>query len=370
MLLRGHNANVWDARQWKELGDDFDVEMLVTGANLHEVGDVPVKTVAVRTPRDALPAGRAAGAVAYAIGERYLGLEKRLAGADLVHTSEIGTWFSAQAARLKARLGFRLVVTVAETLPWLDTYRWPRERAYRRAVLPAGDLFLAMTERARDTLRLEGVDAERIVIHPPGIDQASFAAAPPPAPREHTVLSAGRLVWEKGHQDLLRAIAALRRGLVGRPRRDVRMLAVSSGPEERRLVRHARELGLADVAEFRPTVPYSEMPALYASASAIVLASLPTRGWEEQFGWVLVEAMASGTPIVACSTGAIPEVLGGQGALVPAGDWMAMAAALAAGPLAGAPGARTSYDTARLRHFSTEAAAQRLRAAYARALAP
>ena len=84
---------------------------------------------------------------------------------------------------------------------------------------------------------------------------------------------------------------------------------------------------------------------------------------------VLAEAMASGLPIVACSTGSIPEVLGGQGTLVPAGDWMGIARALAAGPLAGAPAARASYDAERIRHYSAEAAAERLRGAYARLLA-
>ena len=74
---------------------------------------------------------RAAGAAAYAVGERYLGLRELLAGADVVHAAEIGTWFSAQAARLREALGFRLVLTVWETIAWRDTYRWPRERGYR-----------------------------------------------------------------------------------------------------------------------------------------------------------------------------------------------------------------------------------------------
>jgi len=136
----------------------------------------------------------------------------------------------------------------------------------------------------------------------------------------------------------------------------------------RELIVNADELWLTGAVEFRATVPYDRMPSLYASASALALASLPTRGWEEQFGMVLAEAMASGLPIVACSTGAIPEVLGGQGTLVAAGDWMGIARALAAGPLAGVPAARMSYDAERVRHYSAEAAAERLRAAYRRVI--
>lgn len=347
--LRGHNANVWDLRPLETLDDEFELEVLVTGSNLHDLTGLGMRQVATSSPRDKLPAGRAAGAAAYAIGERYIGLEERLRGAAIVHGAELSTWFTAQAAGLKERLGFKLVATAWETLPWGATYRWPRERRYREATLPAVDRWLAATERARDALLLEGVPAERIELAPPGIDVARFAAAP--RTDGGYVLSAGRLVWEKGHQDVIRAVAAL-----AEP--GLELLIVGDGPERQRLERHAAELGVR--ARFRSTVPYDEMPAIYGGARALVLASLPTKGWEEQFGMVLVEAMAAGTPVVTTTTGAIPEVVGESATLVPPGGWKAIADVLRALPDLPAPD---------LERFSAQAAAERVRVAYRAVLA-
>ena len=364
VLLRGHNANVWDTRPFEALADEHDVSVLVTGSNLHDLSGLGVRRVDVATPRDRLPAGRGAGAAAYALGERYLGLSEHLRGADIVHSAELGTWFSAQAASLKRKLGFKLVLTVWETLPWLGTYRWPRERRYREAVLPQVDLCLATTQRAADTLVLEGVPASKVEVVPPGIALDRFAGERPVgASAEHLLLSAGRLVWEKGHQDALRALAWLRR-----ERTDVRLLVLGSGPEEGKLRAHAAELGLGpDAVEFRATVPYDEMPALHRSASALLLPSLPVKGWEEQFGMVLVEALAAGTPVVACDTGAIPEVLDGHGTLVPAGDWRGIARALLDGPLLKPTAAGILPPD--LHRYSAAAASDRIRAAYAKVLA-
>jgi len=369
VLLRGHLANPWDLRPWQELLDEYDISVAVTGSNVYETAGIEIPVRRVRSARDALPAGRPAGAAAYVIGERYLGLADVLEGAEIVHSAEIGTWFSAQAARLRRHLGFRLVLTVWETIPWLGAYRWPRERRYRRAVLPAVDLALAATDRARDALLLEGVDPERILVAPPGVDVDRFAGArsQPSARGSALVLSAGRLVWEKGHQDVIRAIAALRRGLAGRPRVDIRLLVVGAGPEGGRLARLADELAVADAIEFRSSVPYDAMPDVYASASCLVLASLPTRSWEEQFGMVLVEAMAAGLPIIATRTGAIPEVVGDAAALVPPGDWAAIAGEIA-DALDGSGPATVGLDDEILRRCSSERAAERLLNAYARLL--
>jgi len=366
VVLRGTAANPWDLRPWESLGDGYDVSVVVPPNNLYDTGGVGLRRVGVRTVGGRLGGGRLGALGTRAVGERYVGLAEHLEGADIVHAAELGTWFSAQAAGLRERLGFRLALTVWETLPFLDAYRNVRTRPYRRATLAATDLYLATTERARDALVLEGAAPERIRIAPPGVDVDRFAAARTPVPAadgSHLVLSVGRLVWEKGHQDVLRAVALLRRDPAA-PRRDIRVLILGVGPEEARLRALAADLGVGDAVEFRGFMPYAELPAVYARASCLVLASLAVPYWEEQFGMVLAEAMAAHVPVLAAASGAIPEVVGGSGTLFGSGDWIGLAAALRDGPLAGAPGARRAPEPERLARFGADAAAARLRAAY------
>lgn len=358
VLLRGHSANPWDLRPWELLADDYDVRVLATGSNAFDLGSLGVPVEPVRALRDRLPRGRLGDLGALALGDRYLGLEAALRGAAVVHAAEIGVPYSHGPALLRPSLGFRLVLTVWETIPFGDAYRRFRGRRQRRETIPQVDLFLAATDRARRALLLEGAMDERIEVAPPGIDTTRFRVTP--APATHLVLSVGRLVWEKGHQDLLRALAWLRRdGL------NARALIVGAGPEEERLRAHARDLGLGDAVEWRTSVAYDEMPAVFAQASCFVLASLPTTWWEEQFGMVLAEAAAAGLPIVAAASGAIPEVLRGAGMLFPPGDWEALGAALAT-HLSAPPARERPAELAEV--YSVEAAAERYAAAYARVL--
>lgn len=359
VLLRGHSANPWELRPWELLAERYDVTVAVTGSNRYRLDGLALPVLRVGAVRDRLPWGRAGDLAALAVGDRYLGLEEALRGADVVHTAELGVWWAGQPAALKARLGFRLVSTVWETIPFCETYRRFRGRADRQRALAGVDLFLAATERARRCLHVEGVDDPRIEVAPPGIDAARFALPRRPA-GSHVIVSPGRLVWEKGHYDVLRALTLLPAGASA--------LLVGAGPERDRLLRYAAELGVGARVAIG-AVPYEEMPAVFAQASAVVLASLPLPMWEEQFGMVLAEAMAAGVPIVASTSGAIPEVLAGSGAsLCAPGDWPALARALAEGPLAAAPGVRRVYPPSLVHRYSTEAAAQRLDAAYRRVL--
>jgi glycosyltransferase involved in cell wall biosynthesis len=383
IVLRGHLVTPWELKPWALLPDRFSVAYLETGSNQFDPGPLGVERIAARALRDLLPKGRIGDLVAGVAGERYLGLEEKLAEADVVHAAELSFWFAAEAARHKRRLGYALVQTVWETIPFLEAYRNREARANRRLVLAETDLFVAATERARQALLLEGVEDGRIVVSPPGIDVDRFRGAAPrdSRPTEHTILSPGRLVWEKGHQDVLRAVATLHRGLVANPApRPPRVLIVGRGPEEGRLRAHARELGLGEFVDFR-AVPYDEMPDLFASSSCMVLASLASAGcelpplsgrfrcfWEEQFGMVLAEAMAAGLPLVVSSSGAIPEVVGESAQLFVPGDWMGLARALAAGPLARPAAQRVDHPRELVSRYSIEAGARRLAGVYDRVI--
>jgi glycosyltransferase involved in cell wall biosynthesis len=384
LLVRGHLVTPWELGPWRELEERFEVSYLLTRSNRYQTPE-GLRDVPVRALRDLLPRGQMGEVAIALLGDRYLMADGAFAGADIVHAEELSFWFSAEAAKRKRRHGFRLVQTVWETLPHLVTHRNRHARRYRELVLAETDLFLPATRRAADALRLEGVAEERMLVLAPGIDTDRFGAVEPAgAPASHTILSPGRLVWEKGHQDVLRALAALHRGLVRPPGGEItrpRLVIVGSGPERRRLQSYAAELGLEDAVQFQ-SLGYEEMPGAFAASSAMVLASqsaasaayhpldVPRAFWEEQFGLVLAEAMAAGLAIVATTNGAIPEVLEGASAdLVAPGDWMGMARALAAGALARKPGARIAQPPAAVEHYSNRAAATRLAAAYDRALA-
>jgi glycosyltransferase involved in cell wall biosynthesis len=363
VLVRGHQANSWHLRPWSHLANRFDVVLLQTKSNWFDTEAAGLAKVPVRTLRDYLPRGRLGDLAVRVPGDRYLGLRDALASADIVHSQDLVFWYSAQAAELKRELGYKLVLTVWETLPTLDAYRNIRTRKYRRPLLEQTDLFICTTERAKIALLLEGAPPERIAVSPPGVDLDLFQVREDGTrPEQHLIVSAGRLVWEKGHQDVLRALAVL-------GRRDVRALLIGSGPEEKRLKRYAAELGVAERVEFRREVPYAQMPSIYARASCLVLASLPTWFSDEQFGMVLVEAMSAGLSVVASTTGAIPEVLSGNGSLFAPGDWIGLARVLEEGPLAQPPGERVNHDQELLRHYSSAAAAERLGEAYDRVLA-
>lgn len=367
-----------------ELPKRFEVTLLLTRSNrfAYEGGLRKVKT---RTLRDMLPRGITGDVAALAIGDRYLDLEAQLAAADIVHGEELSYWFAGQAAKQRGSHDFRLVQTVWETLPLLNAYRNRHARQTRELVLKQTDLFLPTTERAAQALQLEGVAPERMLVCPPGIDTARFGGQTPYAPpTEHTIVSPARLVWEKGHQDVLRALAALHRGMVRLPDGQVakpRLMIVGSGPEGKRLRDHAIELGIGDAVEIGG-VPYDEMPSVFARASVMVLAShasataayhpfdIPHAFWEEQFGLVLAEAMAAGLSIVTTTSGAIPEVTAGAPVdLVAPGDWIGIAEALAAGPLCRPSAARVQYPPELVERYSTSSAAQRLAVAYDRVLA-
>ncbi len=373
VVLHGHHINENGWKVWDRLKDDFDIVFGVTEHGARPDAAAPQPTRRAKSRRDLLPKGRVFDLAVLGPGDRYRDLEATIAGADIVHSVEIGPWYSGQAAQLRQQSDdFKLVVTIWETIPLLEAYRRKRSLAYRRATLAATDLFLPTSDRSRLALLLEGVDEDRIQVCPPQVDTDAFAKHPrqPVDPASPLIVSPARLVWEKGHQDVLRAVALLHRGLQTRSDGSIvkpRLLIISTGPDEQRLRQHADELGIGAFVEFRPHVPNDQMGEIFASAACVVLASLPIWHWEEQFGMVLAEALVAGTPVITTRSGVIPDVVGTSAALIDPGDWVGLARELAEGPLANPPAVPT-IDPHFAEVYSIESYANRLRSAYARVL--
>ena len=127
---------------------------------------------------------------------------------------------------------------------------------------------------------------------------------------------AGRCIAEKGVEDLVAALEDLR---------GWSLLLIGDGPKLDDWLRLAKAKGVQ--AEHRRLG--SEQMALGLRAmDALVLPSHSSKAWKEQFGRVLVEAMACGTPVIGSDSGAIPQVIGKAGIVFPEGDRRALASAL------------------------------------------
>jgi glycosyltransferase involved in cell wall biosynthesis len=127
----------------------------------------------------------------------------------------------------------------------------------------------------------------------------------------------GRLDSEKGQRDLLEAFAASKLADSG-----ARLKFVGEGPDQAELRASAEALGVLEAVEFAGV--RKDMEQVYAEIDCLVLPSL-----REGMPMVVLEALASGKPVVATAVGAVPMLLSsGCGLVVPVGDRKAMAEAL------------------------------------------
>jgi glycosyltransferase involved in cell wall biosynthesis len=139
---------------------------------------------------------------------------------------------------------------------------------------------------------------------------------------EHVVSMVAALRPEKAHETLLDAVAMLNSA-----GRKLRVLLAGDGPRRGILRRHAQELGIADQVEF---LGLRRDVARLLHASDVVV--LPSHDVVETLPLSILEAMASGTPVVASSAGSVPDVVtdGETGLLIAPGSAHELAAALVA----------------------------------------
>ena len=188
----------------------------------------------------------------------------------------------------------------------------------RWALRGAAGVYVCNREAGQISLRkgLRGVAP----LIPLGVDVERFRPAERGAPGSRPVVGyIGRLDPHKGVTHLIRA-AAMRANWV--------VEISGDGAQRSELVALAQSLGIADRVHFLGFASGDELAERYRRLDVLAVPSLPTPGWLEQFCRVAVEAMASGIPVVASLTGAIPDVLDEAGVLVEPGDDAALAAGI------------------------------------------
>ena len=141
------------------------------------------------------------------------------------------------------------------------------------------------------------------LLYSPGVQTASDA--------ELLLGLVGRLVPEKGVLDAVRILDIVCRS------RPARLLMIGTGPEEASARRLAAELGLLKKLDIRAWACGPELAHTYRQLHVLLVPSLATPTWAEQFGRVILEAQASGALVAGYATGSIPEVAGPAAVLAP-----------------------------------------------------
>jgi glycosyltransferase involved in cell wall biosynthesis len=152
------------------------------------------------------------------------------------------------------------------------------------------------------------------------------------------------LVEQKGLLVLFDALAGLALSEVEGLEVPWHLHLVGDGPLRPVLEARVTQERLAGQVTFNRGVPSNQMPAYLRRMDAVVLPSLSRPNWKEQFGRILIEAMACGVPVVGSDSGEIPHVIGEAGLIAREGDAVDLREKLAL--LAADPARRTALGQA------------------------
>ncbi|KAF5083740.1 D-inositol-3-phosphate glycosyltransferase [anaerobic digester metagenome] len=161
---------------------------------------------------------------------------------------------------------------------------------------------------------------------PMGINPEEFSSKPHfDIKHQKNILFVGRLITLKGTDILIEALKNIHV-----EDNSIQLFIVGEGPEQKSLEILASDLDITSNVRFLGNLPRNELGMCYKNASVFVLPSITYKDQSEGLGVVLLEAMASGAPVIGTDTGGIPDIIkdGINGLLVPPGDPYALADAI------------------------------------------
>jgi glycosyltransferase involved in cell wall biosynthesis len=261
-------------------------------------------------------------------------LKVRHLHAHLANVAADICWLACAFGRMaQPRQNWRWSFTMHGSAEFYSTERFNLAQKVQRA-----DGVICISEYTRSQLMYLSDAAQWAklrVVHC-GADLARYPYCPPRSSEGLSVLCVARLTPPKGLDILVSAIGALVDGGT-----DVRLTIVGSGPLEGSLRRSAERIGVAQRVSFAGAVGQDDMAAYYAQADVFCLSS-----FAEGIPVVLMEAMATGRPVVATRITGVPELVeeGVSGFLVAPGNVDQLAGAL--GRLAASPALRESLGRA------------------------
>lgn len=235
---------------------------------------------------------------------------------DLVHIEE-EPWSqpAALGVRLARKLAIPSVVLTAESLrrSYSIRDRFRRERTIRLAAGVIGNNSLAVKLATKRRPTMPQLALPSIGVSPP-----------PPLPRvSHPGLAigfVGRLVPERGLDLLFRACV----GLAGK----WTLTVIGSGPSQEELEQLAQRLGIAARISWLGALPRQAVDEIWPRLDCVVLPSRTTERWVMTSGKAALHAMAHEVAVVGTDSGALPELVGEAGRIVPEEDVPALAAVL------------------------------------------
>lgn len=197
-------------------------------------------------------------------------------------------------------------------------------RVLRQFVMDTVQLIIAGNHEAVDVLHRWGYAGSIEVMPQIGVDIRLFT----PRLRNHQneqfrIGFVGRLVYQKGIDVLLAATGRLRE-----QGHDFWIVLCGTGSDEEAMRHEAQKQEVADLVTWRGAVSHAQVPEEMSKFDVLVLPSRTMPKWKEQFGHVLIEAMAMGIPVIGSTCGEIPNVIGRPDLVFPEGDVEGLASIL------------------------------------------
>lgn len=330
-LVRGKFLNAYEMQIFEPIAKKYDITAFGSLYPFHS--NFIFSTVKLPSPTDIpeFPKKMSVLNRLFTDAHYLYGLEEKLKGFDIVHSAETYFHYTQQAldARKKGYVK-KVIATILENIPFNNEGIRGR-REFKERARNELDHMIALTQRTKDALILEGADPTKITVVSHGIDTKRFVPRKnwlqnEKSKKSFNILFSGRLEVYKGVYEILYAAKLL----LSDPELKnytLQFVFVGQGSEKEKLLDLEKKLHIQKFVKYK-VVEYEDMAHVYQEADIFLAPSKPTLTYQEQYCTALLEAQAVGLPIVTTYSGGIPENIADAGVMVGPGDFYSLKEAI------------------------------------------